>query len=336
MTGLCSRRCFLQRSLALAGLGLLSGCGMQFGPPEQSRRPARLGWLVQGSASWSVPYLAAFRQGLNELGYVEGRDVALEYRYADGGAELLPGLAAELLARGVDLVVTYGTPATLAARQASTTLPIVVVGAADPVGSGLVASLARPGGNVTGLSNIALGSGPKRLELLKEALPGASRVAFIWNSANPAQVAQWRELQPAAQQLGVALQSLEVRNAEELETAFGEMIRERPDAFLTTGEPFLVLHAGRIVDFSEQHRLPAMYSLREYVDAGGLMSYGPSLFALYRRAATYVDKILQGAKAPELPVEQPTTFEFVINLKTAQALGRSIPQEVLQQATEII
>jgi putative ABC transport system substrate-binding protein len=292
--------------------------------------------LVQGSASWSVPSLAAFRQGLSELGYVEGQNVALEYRYADGRAELLPDLAAELLALGVDFVVTYGTPATLAARQVSPTLPIVVVGAADPVGSGLVASLAHPGGTVTGLTNIALGLGPKRLELLKEALPGASRVAFIWNSANPAQVTRWKELQLAAPQLALTPQSLEVRNPDELEAAFGAMIQEQPDAFLTTGEPFFVLHARRIVDFSEQHRLPAMYSLREYVDAGGLMSYGPSLPDLYRRAAAYVDKILKGAKPANLPVEQPTTFELVLNLRTARALRLTIPQSLLLQATEVI
>ena len=255
---------------------------------------------------------------------------------AQGRNERLSDLASGLVRLNVNIIVTWGTPATLAAKQATKTIPIVIAGAGDPVRSGLVSSLAHPGGNVTGLTVLGPGLAAKRLELLKEAVPNMSRVAFLWNPANPDQKSSFNEVQAGARAVGVTLQSLEARSREELEQALAMMKQSRPAALLMTADGVHQRYIGRIVAFTAETRLPAMYQLKEAVDRGGLMSYGASLPDLGRRAASYVDKILKGAKPADLPVEQPTRFELVINLKTAKALGLTIPQTLLLRADHII
>ncbi len=307
---------------------------------QQGGKAHRIGLLLPGSPpapSASLPTLDAFLQGLRELGYVEGRNVAIEYRWAGGKLEPLQDLAAELVRLNVDVIVTSTFRAIQAAKKATSTIPIVMATVGDPVVTGLVASLARPGGNITGLSLLAPELAGKRLELLKETLPGLSRVAVLWNSASPAMGYTFRETRVAAEQLGVKLQSLEVQgDPTDFERAFALVIKERPDGLFVTLDAFTSLHRGRIAELAARHRLPAIYELREYVDAGGLMAYGPSSRDLWRRAATYVDKILKGAKPADLPVEQPTKFELIINLKTAKALGLTIPQSVLMRADQVI
>jgi len=277
-----------------------------------------------------------FRLGLRELGYVEGKSIALEERSSPGGSERFGDLAFELVRLNVNVIVTWGTPATLAAKQATTTVPIVMASAGDPVRSGLIASLAHPGGNVTGLTVFGPGLAKKRLELLKEALPNMSRVAFLWNPANPDQRASFNEVQAGARALGLTLHSVEARSGEELEKGLATMKQSRASALLMTADAVHQRYIARIVAFTSETRLPAMYQLREAVDRGGLMSYGASLPDLGRRAAYYVDKILKGAKPGDLPVEQPTKFELVINATTAKALGLTIPQSLLLRADQII
>ena len=283
----------------------------------------------------------AFRQGLRELGYVEGQNLVMEYRYAAGSAERLPHLAAELVRLQVDVIVAGGTAAIRAAQHATHTIPIVMTGSYDPVQEGFVASLARPEGNITGLSFLQAELPGKRLELLKETVPQSTRIAVLWNPMGPGYESRQSLLQNltvAARTLGLQLHVVEVRRADELETAFAALPQARPDALLVM-EDALVLSTRlgrRLADLAATSRLPAMYSWREYVDAGGLMAYGPSLQDTYRRAATYVDKVLKGAAPADLPVEQPTKFELVINLKTAKALGLTIPATLLFQANEVI
>jgi putative tryptophan/tyrosine transport system substrate-binding protein len=236
----------------------------------------------------------------------------------------------------VDVIVTSATPSVLAVKKATSTIPIVFVSASDPVASGLVASLARPGGNITGLTILAVELSGKRLELLKEAVPNVTRVAFLWNSANPAQGLQWKETQAAAQALGLQLQSLEVRSSNDFDSGFEAALRERAQALITAPEPLVNTHLKRIVEFAVKNRLPAMYANPQFVDAGGLMSYAPDYTAQFRRAAIYVDKILKGAKPADLPVEQPTKFEFIINLKAAKQIGLTIPPNVLARADRVI
>ena len=303
---------------------------------QQAGKVARIGVLAQGSST-DAPHIGeAFRQGLRDLGYVEGQNIVIEYRWAEGRAERLPDLAVELVNLKVDVIVAGGTPAPLAAKHATRTIPIVMGGAGDPVGTGLVASLARPGGNVTGLSTLTPELGRKRLQLLKEVVPGVSRVAVLWNAANPYAVLNMRETEAAARTLGVQVQSLEVRGPDDFESALPAAIRGRAGALIVVDDPLTLTYRVRIVDFAARNRLPAMYGFREYAEAGGLMAFGASLADLGRRAATYVDKILKGAKPADLPVEQPTKFELVINLKTAKALGLTIPQSVLLRADQII
>jgi putative ABC transport system substrate-binding protein len=273
---------------------------------------------------------------LRELGYVEGQNLVVEYRWADGDIARLPALAAELVRLRVDVLVATTNPAVLAARQATSTIPIVFAASSDPVGTGLVASLAHPGGNVTGLSLVTPELSGKRLQLLRETLPQLARVALLWDAGNVGMADRVKETEAAARQLGVALHVEWVRDLAGLDRAFATLAQARPDAFLTTVEPFTGDHRQRIVAFAAQQRLPAMYEERDFVDAGGLMAYGPNLAANYRRAATYVDKILRGTKPADLPVEQPTKFELVINLKTAKALGLTIPQSLLRRADEVI
>jgi putative ABC transport system substrate-binding protein len=290
---------------------------------------ARIGLL--GDTPWEP-----LKQGLRDLGYVEGKSIVFEDRRSGGRNERWPELAAELARLKVQVIVTSGTPAALAARRATSTIPIVMAVTGDPLSTGLVASYAKPGGNVTGLMQLGAGLAAKRLELIKEVVPGLTRLAFLWNPANPDQRSHFHEAQTGARQLGVALYSVEVKSGGEFERAFAAMLRERPGALLMTGDAVHQLSIDWIVAFAARHRLPVMYQLKENVERGGLMSYGALRADLVRRAATYVDKILKGAPAGELPVEQPTVFELVINIKTAKALGLAIPPAVLLRADRVI
>jgi putative ABC transport system substrate-binding protein len=281
-------------------------------------------------------WLEAFRQGLRELGYVEGQNIAIESRWTEGKDDRLPGLAADLVRSKVDVIVAETGAATRAAQQATRTIPIVMSTVNDPVGSGLVASLARPGGNVTGLTIMSPDLVGKQLELLKEVVPKVSRVALLRHPDNPASAAQLREAQAAAQALGVRLQTLEARSPQEIDGAFAAMTRERAGALLIIPDTLFWSQRRQIVELAVKRRLPSMRMGEAYAEAGGLMSYGPSYLDLERRAATFVDKILKGANPADLPVAQPTKFELVINLKTAKAIGLAIPQPLLQRADQII
>jgi len=303
---------------------------------QQAGRVYRIGYLGPTSPAAAPHLTAAFRDGLRDLGWVEGQNILIEYRWAEGSADRLPVLAAELVRLKVDLIVASSTPGALAAKSATREIPIVFQMVSDPVASGLVASLAHPGGNVTGWSNILPKMSGKLLQLLKEAVPGASRMAILWSPANPGKALEVKEMQAAAPLLGVTLQSLEVPAPKDLEAAFSAMTRGRPDALITLDDAVTVSRQQRIVEFAAKSRLPAIYQVREFVDAGGLMSYGLYSVRQYRRTAIYVDKILKGAKPADLPVEQPTQFELVINLKTAKALGLTIPQSLLNRADEVI
>jgi len=305
----------------------------------QRERTIRIGWLSPGSTVTHGSFLDAFRQRLRELGYVEGRDLAIESRWAEGKLERLPALAAELVALKVDVIAAGGTLAALAAKQATRTLPIVFANAGDPVGSGLVTSLARPGGNVTGLSMLAQELVGKRLELLTQAVPGVSRVAILRQPGGLGERTEkdmLKEAEVAARALGVRPQFVEARGPADFDRAFSDMTRARAGALTVLPSAMFNTERRRLVDLAAKNRLPAVYPWREFVDAGGLMAYGSDLADLFRRAATYVDKILRGAKPADLPVEQPTKFELVINLKTAKALGLTIPQSLLGRADEVI
>jgi putative ABC transport system substrate-binding protein len=321
-------------------IGVIAG-GLLAAPlaAEAQQAPGlrRIGYLGISSPSMEPHYVEAFRQQLRDLGYIEGQHIAIEYRWAEGRDDRLPGLAAELVRLDRVVIVTTGTPGTLAAVQATKTIPIVMASSADPVRSGLVASLARPGGNVTGFTILGPELEGKRMELLKRAVPRLSRVAVLWNPANPGVAYFLEATQVAARALRVTVGPVvEVRRVEELETAFSAIAKARPDALAVLADRFLLAHRRRIVEFAAARRLPGMYPYREYVDAGGLMSYAPSNIELFRGAASYVDKILKGAKPGDLPVQEPTKFELVINLKTAKALGLTIPQSLLQRADEVI
>jgi putative ABC transport system substrate-binding protein len=327
-----SRRQFV---LGAASVGLLAGCG-RFPWPSQAPRVARIGWL--GGNNASNPNFAAFRQGLQDLGYVEDQNVRIEARWAEGRGDRFPALAAELANSSVDVIVVgASTPAIQAAKNATSTIPIVMLGASNPVAVGLVASLARPEGNVTGLSDMLVELSGKRLELLKASVPGASRVAALWNPTNVVSALAWNATQEAAATLGVAVVSVEVRSADGLAGAFETIASERIDALIRLADPLLsVLVTPQFADFVASSRLPAMHNQRADVQAGGLMSYGPSYTALARRGAYYVDRILKGTKPADLPVEQPMTFDFVVNMKTARELGITFPNEILLQVTEVI
>jgi len=305
---------------------------------QQAAKVPRIGFLGFNLAP--NPHLfEAFRQGLRDLGYVDGHTVVIEWRDAEGKPERLPALATELVALKVDVIVAPSTPAALAAKQATRTLPIVFIAGADPVTDGLVISLARPGGNVTGLSNLAPELVGKRLELLTQAIPGVSRIAVLWQPGGQGERTDKNMLKGAdvaARVLGVRLQVLEVRGLADVDRALSDMTRARAGALTVLGSPMFFNERGRLVDLVAKNRLPAVYGPREFVDAGGLMAYGPNFPDMYRRAATYVDKILKGAKPGDLPVEQPTKFELVINMKTAKALGLTIPPSLLGRADELI
>jgi ABC-type uncharacterized transport system substrate-binding protein len=305
---------------------------------QEATKIARIGYLALDRAA-SPHVREAFLQGLRDLGYVEGRNVVIEYRDAEGRSERLPALAAELVALKVDVILAGGTPQALAAKQATKTIPIVVASATAPVTDGLVTSLAQPGGNVTGLSFLAPELVGKRLELLKQAVPGVGQIAVLWHPGGAGERTQkdmLKETEVAARALGLRLQFLEARGPADFDRAFSEMTRARSDALTVLGSPMFFNERRRLVDLAAKNRLPAVYGFREVVNAGGLMSYGPNNDDLFRRAATYVDKILKGAKPGDLAVEQPTKFELVINLRTAKALGLTIPQSVLLRADQII
>jgi putative ABC transport system substrate-binding protein len=296
----------------------------------------RIGVLSQVSTSDAARWHQAFRAGLRELGWIEGANLAIEYRYADGKSDRLPDLAAELVRMKVEVIVTSFTSATLAARNATKAIPIVMVAAADPVASGLVRSEAKPGGNVTGLSQLISELGGKRLELLAAIVPKLSRVAVLWDSRSLSSTHYWKALQEPARRLGLELHSLEIGSAGDLEPAFQDATRARAGALLVTGAPVITTNERRIADLAVKARLPSTAIGAEFANAGGLATYGPDRADLYRRAAAYVDKILKGAIPGDLPVEQPTKFELVINLATAKALGLTIPPAVLRQADALI
>jgi putative ABC transport system substrate-binding protein len=295
----------------------------------------RVGYIAGSSATTTEHVVGAFRQRLRELGYVEGQTITLEVRYAEGRSERIPELVAELVGLKMDVLVTASSVAALVANKATRTIPIVMVGA-DPVGLGLVASLGRPGGNVTGLSIFNEAISAKRLQFLKELVPGLARVAVLRNPTVAAHATFWRETEVAARTLGLALQPLDVRGPEDFEAAFAAAARGNAQALIAFDDSVTLAHRPRIAALAASSRIPAMYGFREFPDEGGLMSYGPSFVDLFRRAATFVDKILKGAKPADLPVEQPTKFELVINRKTANALGLTVPATLLAQADEVI
>ena len=296
----------------------------------------RIGFLGNSTAELEANLIGPFRAGLRDLGYLEGQNIAIEYRWAEGKYARFPSLIDELIALDVEVIVTAGTPATLALKKATTSVPVVMIAVGDPVGTGIVPALHAPGGNITGLTSISPELDGKRLELLRQVVPGVSHIAVLWNSSSPLQVVAERQTRAAAQLLGMKMLSLGVRTREEIEDAFGTILRERPGALLVLADRLFLHHRQRIMDFAAEHRLPGVHAYRELVEVGGLMSYGPSYAGMHRRAAIYVDRILRGAKPGDLPVERPASFELVVNLKTATALGLTIPLPVIMQATEII
>jgi putative tryptophan/tyrosine transport system substrate-binding protein len=302
---------------------------------QQPTKVPRIGYLASTSSSANAARHEAFQQGLRKLGYVEGKNIVIEYRYADGQLERLSDLAAELVRLKVDVIVAGGTPAARAAKEATKSIPIVMTGG-DPVRAGIVASLARPGGNVTGLSDSTVDVSTKRLELLKEVVPKLSRVAILWNPANPTNPLQLKDTQTAAPGLGMTVYSVEVKEVGELERAFAGIKRERAGALLVPGDPMFTSNRKRIADLAAKNRLPAMFAAPEYVEAGGLMAYGENPADRYQRLAIYVDKILKGTKPADLPVEAAMKFEFIINLKTAKQIGLTIPPNVLARADRVI
>jgi len=303
---------------------------------QQPEKPRKIGVFLPASASATAHLVEAFRQGLREHGYVGKQNLTLEPRYAEGKIERLGGLAAEFVRLKVDVIVVGSTPGAMAAKNATGAIPIVIVTTGDPVASGLIDSLARPGGNITGLTALGQELGGKRLEVLKEAVPKVSRVAVLSNPANPDSGLSLKGIEVGARALGVQLRVQEVRDPTEFEKAFEAMTREGARALMVLPDPMFVSQAERIVTLSAKSRLPAMDAHREFVDAGGLMFYGASLADMWRRAATYVDKILKGAKLADLPVQQPAKFEFVINLKAGKQIGLTIPQRVLTRADKVI
>jgi putative ABC transport system substrate-binding protein len=303
---------------------------------QRAGKVYRIGFLGNSTPALEANLVGRFREGLRDLDYVEGLNVLIEYRWAEGQYERFTALIAELIALKVEVIVTAGTPASLAVKKATTSTPLVMVAVGDPVATGLVASLARPGGNITGLTSIAEEMEGKRLELLREVAPKVSHIAVLWNAGSPIQVIQEREMQAAIRVVGMKMLSLGVRTAEQIEDAFATMVRERPGALFVLADRLFLHHRTRIMDFTAQHRLPGVHAYRELVEAGGLMSFGPSYAGMHRRAAYFVDRILRGAKPADLPVERPSKFELVINLKTAKVLGLTIPQSLLQRADQVI
>jgi len=328
-SGMTSRRTFLATVISGSLAPSLAALAQQAG------KVYRIGFVWDTPAVWPHA-LEAFRQGLRDLGWIEGRNIIIEYRWAEGRFDRLGGLMEELVQLKVDLIVAPTSIYTGAAKRATSTIPIVFVSHADPIGSGHVASLARPGANATGLTIIMSETMAKSLELLKATIPGLTRVAVIWDPATPSHVPGVKALEAVVGTLGLRLQALAVRGATEFDTAFSAIVRERAGAVLVLSTPLFMGEAKQLAELALTHKVPTMFGPREHVEAGGLLSYGPDRADLYRRAAAYVDKILKGANPANLPVQQATKFELVINLKTAKALGLTIPQAVLLRADEVI
>ena len=326
--------------MTVKGIGFIITLGILLGSlaaqAQQTGNVYRIGFLGNSTAALEANLVGPFREGLRDLGYIEGRNVLIEYRWAEGKYDRFPVLIGELLALKVAVIVTAGTPATLAVKKATTSVPLVMTAVGDPVGTGIVPSLSHPGGNITGLTAISTEIDAKRLELLREVVPSVSYIALLWNAASPLQVLAEKQVQAAAQVLRMRVLSLGVKTEEEIKSALAVMARERPDALLVLADRLLLHHRVLIMDFATRHRLPGVHAYRELVEAGGLMSFGPSYADMHKRAAYFVDRILKGAKPGDLPVERPRTFELVINLKVAKALELTIPQSVLLRGTEII
>ena len=338
ISGLCAllfARCFL-------GAFVFALCSLLFAPcssaqaQQQTKKFFRIGLLLPVSPSAVSDRIETFRRGLRELGYVEGKNIVIEYRYREEKIDRLPTLAAELVREKVEVIVTVGTDPTQAARRATATIPVVMTFVADPIGSGFVAGLARPGGNITGLTNLAPDLSGKWLELLKEMVPKALRVGVLIDPATPAQRVLLKEIEGTAKALTVEVQPAEIRDPNSIESALATLKKGRPNAFIVLPQPRTTAYQKRIVEFAAMQRLPTMSHWQEYVNAGGLAFYGASTQDMYRRAATYVDKILKGANPADLPVEQPTKFEFIINLKTAERIGLRIPPNVLARPDRVI
>jgi putative tryptophan/tyrosine transport system substrate-binding protein len=330
-----SRRRFVAGAGA-AGIGLLAGCGRLPGQAASARVP-RVGYLIGGSPdSGTLSYRTAFAEGLGALGYVEGENVDIVVRYAEGQADPFDTLAAELVNIPVDVLVVSGSRSTQAAVQATSTVPIVIAEIGDPVDRGVVASIARPGGNVTGLSSLLPQLSGKRLELIAEVVTRGSPIAVLWDAGSAAVSARLEHTRAAALLLGIKVQSLDVREPHDLDRAFDAAARESAGAIIVLSNGFTYAHRAQIVEFAAQRGMPAMYELSEYTKLGGLMAYGPDFLSMHRRAANYVDRILKGTKPADLPVEQPMLFDFVVNMKTARALGITFPPDILLQVTEVI
>jgi putative ABC transport system substrate-binding protein len=315
------------------------GTALAWSLPARAQRPRkmyRIGFLGNSTAALEANLIEAFRQGLRDRGYEEGRNIAIEYRWAEGKYERFPALIAELVALNIDVMVTAGTPATLAVKNAAISVPLVMAAIGDPVGVGVAPSLARPAGNITGLSAMAPDLEGKRLQLLEEIVTGLSHVAVMWNPLNAFQKISIRQLNAAGETLKIKVQPVAVGVAEDLDAAFATLVKDKPQALIILADRIFLHNRARLMDFATQNRLPGVYAYRELVEAGGLMSYGPSYEDLHRRAATYVDKILKGAKPADLPIEQATKFNLVINRRAAEALGLTIPGSILARANEVI
>ena len=326
----------MQRREFITFLGGIVGAWPLAAHAQQPAKIPRIGFLGNSTATMESNLIEPLRDGLRELGYEDGRNVIIEFRWADGKYDRFPALIAELLAAKVDVIITAGTPATLAIKKATSTVPLVFIAVGDPVGTGIVPDLGRPGGNITGLSSIAPDLEGKRLELLREVVPKLSHVAFFLNPANAFHTVSMRQARVAAQSLGIKLQSMEVSKSEQLDGAFASIVKEKPDALLILADRVFLHNRKRMMEFAIQQRLPSVNAYRELVEAGGLMSYGPSYEDMHRRAAVYVNKILKGTKPADLPIEQPTKFTLLINLKTAKTLGLTVPPTLVARADELI
>ena len=326
----------MKKIILLSAVVTLVFASVHLADAQQTVKVPRIGYVGAGSPATAGHHAQAFVQGLRELGYVDGQNILIEYRWAEGRLENLPAFVADLVHLKVDVIVSSATPAIRFAKEQTSAIPIVMAGVTDPVGAGFVASLARPGGNITGLTHLSPDLTGKRLELLKEVVPRLLRVAVLWNPNHPGQPLAYKESVVAAQALKVTLISMESRNREEIERVLSGMGKKHPQALFELPDPLIFFNRELITQFAAKQRLPAMYSFREYVDAGGLMSYGTSFPDLFHRAATYVDKILKGATPADLPVEQPRKFELVINLKTAKQISLTIPPNVLVRADRVI
>ena len=302
---------------------------------QQAKIP-RIGFLGNSTAALEANLVGPFREGLRDLGYEEGRNIVIEYSWAEGKYERFPKLIAELIAKKVDVIVTAGTPATQAYQKVKTSIPLVMIAVGDPIGNGIISSFSRPGGNITGLTSMSPDLEGKRIELLKEVIPRLSHIAVLWNPANAFHEIENKQVKAAAAALRLRVLYLGAENQQQLDDVFAQLIKERPEALLVLADRVFLHNRSRIMDFAVQHHLPGIYAYLELVEAGGLMSYGPSYADMHRRAAYFVDKILKGAKPTDLPVERPTKFELVINLKAAKRMGLTVPQSVLYRADRVI